>query len=348
MDDFHSLKKVFQSLNTGLAVVDRESWRIVMENAAFFQLIPPVADGEEPLTERLPEFKAQRALDRIERRGTYSFDHESRNGARTKALSIQVRLLSDEDPQLLLLECQDITKQQEIQYMLESYSKMAEKNAREIEKEKERTEKLLLNIMPRTVYDELKDFGTTTPQRFDSASVLMLDFVDFTEMAISRDPGALVAELNDIFSAFDRIVELFGCERIKTIGDAYLAVSGLPDPTSEHAGNIARAALRMRRYISRRNQAHPTQWNCRIGVATSSVVGSMVGIHKYVYDVFGPAVNLAARLEAIADPMQILISQATVDLLGDDFTVAEGEMVTIKGFEDQVLIELKDEKGRNF
>ena len=99
--------------------------------------------------------------------------------------------------------------------------------------------------MPRTIYEELKDYGTTTPQRFDEATVIMLDFVDFTEMAISQDPSGLIAELNDIFSAFDRIVELFGCERIKTIGDAYMAVSGVPEETPEHAQNVARVALRM-------------------------------------------------------------------------------------------------------
>jgi adenylate cyclase len=83
---------------------------------------------------------------------------------------------------------------------------------------------------------------------------MMLDFVGFTDMTISRDPSALIAEFNDIFSAFDRIVDLFGCERIKTIGDAYMAVSGLPDPSPDHAYNVA---LRIKRYLERRNKAHP-------------------------------------------------------------------------------------------
>lgn len=347
MNDRVPLKQVIQSLKTGVAVVDRESWEVLAENALFFEWIPPVEDGDEPLVKRLPELKAERALDRIERRGSYSVDHEVKQGARTLPLSIEFRLLSDDDPSLILVECRDLSKQREAEYMLESYSKMAEKNAREIQKEKERTEKLLLNIMPRAVYEELKDFGTTTPQRFEGASVLMLDFVGFTDMAISRDPGALVAELNDIFSAFDRIVELFGCERIKTIGDAYLAVSGLPDPNPDHAANIAKVALRMRRYITRRNDSHPTQWNCRIGVATGPVVGSMVGIQKYVYDIFGPAVNLATRVESLADPMQILISEDTKNAISDDFVVAEGEVINVKGFGEQTIYELKDEKRRS-
>ena len=96
-------------------------------------------------------------------------------------------------------------------------------------------------------------------------------------MAVSREPGTLIAELNDIFTAFDRIVELFGCERIKTIGDAYMAVSGLPETTPDHTQNIARAALRILRYLDRRNAAHPEQWHCRIGINSGPVIGSIVG-----------------------------------------------------------------------
>jgi class 3 adenylate cyclase len=197
--------------------------------------------------------------------------------------------------------------------------------------------------MPRSVYEEMKDFGTTTPQRFDAASVLMLDFVGFTSMAVSRDPAAIVAELNDIFSAFDRIVELFGCERIKTIGDAYVAVSGLPEANPDHATNIARVALRMRRYLERRNASHPNQWRCRVGIATGPVIGSLVGIQKYVYDIFGPAVNLAARLEQFSEPMRITLPAATADLIRNDFVVAPKGEFEIKGFDTLPLFSLEDE-----
>jgi class 3 adenylate cyclase len=193
-------------------------------------------------------------------------------------------------------------------------------------------EKLLLNIMPRSVYEELKDFGTTTPQRFEQASILMLDFVGFTEMAIANDPSATIAELNDIFSAFDRIVELFGCERLKTIGDAYMAVAGLPEASPDHATNIAKVALRMRRYLERRNAAHAAQFECRIGIATGPVIGSIIGIQKYVYDVFGPTVNLAARLESHSMPMQITVSEATWTLIQRDFDLTERDPGPIKGF----------------
>jgi class 3 adenylate cyclase len=131
--------------------------------------------------------------------------------------------------------------------MLESYSQMAEKNARELQREKDRVERLLLNIMPKAVYEEMKDYGTVSPQLFQSASILMVDFVGHTEKDIAHDPAALVTEINDIFTVFNRITDLFACERIRTVGDAYMAVSGLPETHPDHAHNIARVALRMLR-----------------------------------------------------------------------------------------------------
>jgi class 3 adenylate cyclase len=228
--------------------------------------------------------------------------------------------------------------------MLDSYSKMAERNARELEREKERVEKLLLNLMPRSVYEELKQYGVTTPQRFDAASVLLLDFVGFTDMALSRDPSATIAELNDIFSAFDRIVELFGGERVKTIGDAYMAVAGIPEPTPDHAHNLARCALRMRRYLEKRNVSTAEQWRCRIGIATGPVIGSIVGIQKYVYDIFGPAVNLASRLEGTAEPMQIVIDESTQLLLADHFHWLPLDDTELKGFGIQRIWALEGEQ----
>jgi class 3 adenylate cyclase len=212
-----------------------------------------------------------------------------------------------------------------------------------LEKEKERVEKLLLNIMPRTVYEELKDSGTTTPQTFDDISVLMLDFAGFTDMAISRDPGALIAELNDVFTSFDRIVEHFHCERIKTIGDAYMAVSGMPEPDPEHTIHLARVALRMRRFLERRNESAAHRWLCRIGIGSGPVIGSIVGIQKYVYDIFGPAVNISARLEALAEPMQILVTPEVAERIQDGFVLRSLGEVDIKGFGVQEVLALEDE-----
>jgi len=347
-EDELSLKHLAQSLSMGVALVEPGSWSVVLENAKFFQWFPPEPEGEveENLISRLPDINVERATQRMENKRPYGFECETRVGARTIPLGVELKPLADEEHPLVLVECRDISKQKETEYMLETYSEMSEKNTRELQREKDRVEKLLLNIMPKSVYEEMKDFGSTTPQRFDSASVMMLDFVGFTEMAISRDPTALIAELNDIFSAFDRISELFGCERIKTIGDAYMAVSGMPEITKDHAHNIAKVALRMKRYLQKRNAANPEEWRCRIGINTGPIIGSIVSIQKYVYDIFGPGVNLAARLEALCDPMTITLCEDTYDLIAEDFIFTELGEVEIKGFGIKRLYTLDGEHPR--
>ncbi len=174
----------------------------------------------------------------------------------------------------------------------------------------------------------------------------MVDFVGHTEKEISRDPAALVTELNDIFNVFDRISDLFACERIRTVGDSYVAVSGLPDATPDHAHNVAQVALRMLRYIERRNSAHPEAWYCRIGINSGPVIGSLVGVQKYVYDIFGPGINLAARMETLSEPMRITISENTYQLLKDDFVCTERGEFEVKGFGLKTLYYLERERPR--
>ena len=224
-----------KSLKTPIALVDADTWAVTYENARFFQLFASGGEDDETLGDRMPALDLKLAEARLEKGRPYSQEYDHKTGARTTSFKVNISALEEAEGHVLLVECMDITKQKEAEHMLDSYSRLSEKNARELQREKERVEKLLLNVMPRSIYEELRDYGTTTPQKFDNVSVLMLDFAGFTEMAIAKDAGAVVAELNDIFSAFDRIVELFDCERIKTIGDAYIAVSGLPDPNPDHA-----------------------------------------------------------------------------------------------------------------
>jgi adenylate cyclase len=344
MDDA-PLKTLLQGLGTGVAVVEPDSLEVVFENARFFEWFPPNGEEEEgdKLGTRLSDLDLDRARSRLERRGRYTFETEAGGGARAVSLAAELRSATLGDREYLVLEVRDATKQREAEYLLDSYAKMVERNTRELERERDRIEKLLPNIMPRAVYEEMKDSGYTTPQRFDEATVLLLDFVGFTDMAVSRDPTALIAELNDIFTVFDRIVDHFGTERMKTIGDAYMAVGGLPEASPDHAHNIARIALRMRRYIEKRNVSHPDQWLCRIGIHSGPVIGSIVGVQKYVYDVFGPGANLAARLEALAEPMQILVSGDTYARIRDDFSLADLGEHELKGFGMQRVYSLDAE-----
>ncbi|MEH6650446.1 MAG: adenylate/guanylate cyclase domain-containing protein [Motiliproteus sp.] len=348
MEDSIDTRQLLQHIGHAVALVDRTSWALLFENACFFDWFPLPDDGQDLLPQRLVTMEADKATQRVSDRGKYSFESETEVKGRTIPVRIELRTIEIGGNTQILVEGRDISKEKESQYMLDSYSKMAEKNAKELEKEKDRVERLLLNVMPKQVYEELKDFGTTTPQKFENASILMLDFVRFTEMTISQDASALVSELNDIFSAFDRIVEMFGCERIRTIGDAYMAVSGVPQESTEHTANIAKVALRMRRYLEKRNAAHPTQWRCRIGMNTGTVIGSLVGIQKYVYDLFGPGVNLAARMESLSEPMRITLNEETYELIKDGFLCTERGATEIKGFGTMNLYFLEEEKRQHY
>lgn len=344
--DAELLRQAAQGLGIGLALVDSDDWSIMFENANFFKWFPPGGEVDGPLPSRLEDFNANRAADRMGRGRPYSFETESHAGGRAIPISVELRRLSDEMPEFAVLECHDVSKQKQSEYLLESYSQMAERTNREIQREKDRVERLLLNIMPKSVYEEMKDYGTVTPQLFDGASILMLDFAGHTDKAISREPAALITELNDIFTVFDRITELFDCERIRTVGDSYMAVSGLPERTPDHAHNCARVALRMLRYIEKRNSAHAEEWFCRVGINSGPVIGSLVGVQKYVYDIFGPGVNMAARMETLSEPMKITISEPTYELLKDDFVCTERGEFEVKGFGVQKLYFLEREMPR--
>jgi len=338
------LTELLKSVRSVVAVADADTWIPLLETARFFELFPPdPADPDQPVTGRVPGLDVDKAVDRLARGRPYAVEVDITSGPRTVSVELALHASTLDGRDVVLLEGTDMTKRKETEYMLDSYSRMAEKNARELQREKERAEKLLLNIMPRAVFEEMKDFGSVTPQRFDEATILMLDFVDFTEMTVSQNPGELVSELNDIFSAFDRIVELFNCERMKTIGDAYLAVSGLPEPNDDHAASIARVALRMKRYLEKRNASRREPWLGRIGIHTGPVVGSIVGVQKYVYDIFGPGVNMAARMEAAAEPMQIVITADTYRRIREEFTCSDLGTHDIKGFGHQHLYSLDAE-----
>ena len=339
MDKFNEM--LLETVGVGLAILDPDQLEILFANRLFIEWFPGHSGIGRTLDEALPDLDRVRLASRLEGNRPFTMETDIKIKRRSITLAIQVSRYMHGDSEALILECQNISKMKELEYMIESYSKMVEKQNRTLEREKERVEKLLLNVMPKSVYEELKTFGVTTPQRYDQASVLMLDFVGFTDMAIADDPSGIITELNDIFTAFDRISEQFGCERIKTIGDAYMAVSGIPEATPEHASNIAKVALLMVRYLERRNASHTQKWKCRIGINSGTVIGSIIGVQKYVYDIFGPGVNLAARMEQFSDTMEITLCEDMFKLIEGDFRVEDLGTHAIKGFGEKEIYQLK-------
>ncbi|MCL6281961.1 adenylate/guanylate cyclase domain-containing protein [Ruegeria sp. 2012CJ41-6] len=328
---------LLRAIGVGVALARASDLQLVFHNEPFAEWFG-TPDPDATLTAVLGELDAE-ALEQVCETGQrYSAELEIKPRRRTLIFAVNISLSSGTEEPLLIVECQNITRIRELETMIDSYSTMVERNTRELEREKERVERLLLNLMPRSVYEEFKTFGVVTPQLYKNVSVVMLDFVDFTDFAAKTDPTITLGELNDIFTAFDRIVEQYGCERIKTIGDAYLAVSGMPDETPDHATAVAHCAIRFLRYLERRNESHPHKWRARIGLGSGAAVGSVVGIQKYVYDVFGPAVNMASRLQIFAHPMKIVAPESMKYDLIDEFQVSDIGAYDIKGMGEMELI----------
>lgn len=199
-----------------------------------------------------------------------------------------------------------------------------------IQEEKEKSEKLLLNILPAQVAEELKQHGHSEPTSFDAVTVCFSDVVGFTKLASDMHPHDLIAELNAMFTRFDEIMEAHGCERIKSIGDAYLAVCGMPEPNPDHARTMLAATVEMLAYMTERHRDHGG-WEIRIGLHSGRLVGGIVGTKKYIYDVFGDTINTASRMETCSEPMRINVSETTRDLVGDDYAFIARDPIEVKG-----------------
>jgi class 3 adenylate cyclase len=187
-----------------------------------------------------------------------------------------------------------------------------------LSKEKKRSDDLLLNILPSEVATELKERGAAEAKQFDEVSVLFTDFVNFTATSEKLSPQQLVRELHECFTAFDAIIERNGLEKIKTIGDAYMAVCGLPLPVDRHAQQCVLAAIEIRDFMKSRQQAGD-HFQIRIGINSGAVVAGIVGVKKFAYDIWGDTVNLAARMEQHGEAGRINISQNTFELAKDEF-----------------------------
>lgn len=198
---------------------------------------------------------------------------------------------------------------------LRSQNQQIQQQNEEIAEERQKSEGLLLNILPEEIAAELKVSGQATPKHYDSATVVFTDFVNFTRLASQLSPGQIIDELNECFLAFDEICDRHGLEKIKTIGDAYMCAGGLPVPNDSHPLDAVKAAVEMRNWIENRSREKSGAMlrEMRIGIHTGPVVAGVVGKNKFAYDIWGDAVNLAARLEEHGEAGKINASAATAE-----------------------------------
>ncbi len=198
---------------------------------------------------------------------------------------------------------------------------------------RKRAELLLLNILPQPIAERLKQGKRTTTmaQSFEEVTVLFADLVDFTEFSSQTSPRELVEILNVIFSKFDQLAEQHGVEKIKTIGDAYMAVAGLPTPRPDHARSIAQMALDMQAAIAQFNAEKVAPFRLRIGINSGPVVAGVIGIKKFSYDLWGDTVNTASRMESHGIPGYIQVTAATYEQLRDRYLFEARGPIEIKG-----------------
>ncbi len=211
-----------------------------------------------------------------------------------------------------------------------------------IEEERRKSDLLLLNILPEEIAQELKASGKATPRHYDLATVLFTDFINFTRLSSQLTPDQLIDELNACFLAFDEICDRHGLEKIKTIGDAYMCAGGLPVPNDTHATDAVEAALEMVQWLSTRQQYNPKALlnTMRVGIHTGPVVAGVVGKNKFAYDIWGDAVNLAARLEAHGESGKINVSSATAEAIKHHFETAYRGKIEVhnKGMVDMYFV----------
>jgi len=200
----------------------------------------------------------------------------------------------------------------------------------DLDAERARSERLLLNVLPQRIIDRLNDGETLIADRHVDATVLFSDFVGFTAISARLTPADLVAELNALFREFDAICDNHGVEKIKTVGDAYLAVGGLANMDGDAAVAIAETALEMISAVERRDSAK-ADWHIRIGINSGPIVAGVVGVSKFAYDVWGDTVNVASRLETTSEPDRIHVSAAFSDRLANSFVFEPRGTVDLKG-----------------
>ena len=217
--------------------------------------------------------------------------------------------------------------------MLAYFVEQRERAHRELEAERERSERLLLNVLPEPIAERLKaEPGVVIAEHHDAVSVLFADIVGFTARSATMAAEEIVALLDQVFSAFDRIADVAGVEKIKTIGDAYMLAGGLPEQRPDHLAAVARTALAMRDEIARIAARSGQDWlPVRIGIDSGPVVAGVIGRRKFIFDLWGDTVNTASRMESHGQPGQIQVTERVAAALGPEFALRPRGTVEVKG-----------------
>lgn len=189
----------------------------------------------------------------------------------------------------------------------------------ELQAAKEKSDTLLKVLLPENVVNDLINNGKHIPEIHNNVSILFFDFVGFTNMTTQMNPQVLIEELSGIFTDFDEICSKHHATRIKTIGDAYMATTGLGTDDKNHAVNLVNTAIDFINYLNNRNQTAAYKWQCRIGVHSGSVIAGIIGKNRFAYDILGDDVNIAAKVESAGVPMKVTITEATKQLCANEF-----------------------------
>ena len=215
--------------------------------------------------------------------------------------------------------------------LLHYFVAQRERAMRLLQREQERSEALLLNVLPQEVAEVLKSGAQTIADYHEEASVLFAGIVGFTSLTDRLSPASMIDLLNEIFSHFDSLVEELGLEKIRTIGDNYMVASGVPRPRMDHAQALARMALAMNEYAPEATSLADLPLKFRIGINSGPMIAGVVGHKKFQYDLWGDSVNLASRMESHGEPGKIQITKATYERIKDDFICAPRGSIIVKG-----------------
>ncbi|HSM81197.1 MAG TPA: adenylate/guanylate cyclase domain-containing protein [Nodosilinea sp.] len=315
----HRLKKRPRTRQIAVVVVGQDQALARRLRAFEFGVVDYIDSGIW-VEEAAARLKAQINTHRLQRRLRQQAQRAVSAGSATNLLA---------DLQKALRRQAQLLQAQNQQLQLEMQEREQAQQALRLEQQK--SEQLLLNILPRAVVERLKQLEGSLAERFDDVTILFADIVNFTPLAAQISPLELVNWLNQIFSAFDRMAEQYQLEKIKTIGDAYMVVGGLPLPRPDHAEAVMEMALAMQAAANRIVRTDGQAFQLRIGINTGPVVAGVIGIKKFSYDLWGDAVNIASRMESRGMPGKIQITEATYHRLKHRYAFEQVGQVMVKG-----------------